>query len=179
MLNGKLPRPQITIQSTPLGSEQATDSCEPFLFSLKDTNGESANSFNFPISPSCRQLRQMSCPRKNEESTCTSANLPSHKVTEEVKSSVGTSITEFRLATLNSPEALKCIDIVMGSSPCAGYCNHCKTYVHTVIDYRANMLTRLFLKISQNLPICCGPLDWATRLIIHKCPKCDLILGAM
>ncbi|OMJ65862.1 hypothetical protein SteCoe_37503 [Stentor coeruleus] len=158
-------------------TENNTDSYDCQVFCIKDIYPESSNSSSLPISPSIKALHSNNSINKFDEKLTNSTNQQSRKMTEEVKSSVGTSITEFRLASLNSPEANKCMDIVMGCSPCSAYCGRCKNYVHTVIDYQEDVIPGYLLKISQTLMMCCGNLDWLNKYIIHRCPCCNLILG--
>ena len=161
-------------------SDQAADSYEYRMFSLKDIIPEpshSSQSLN-PSSCSSSKNHPKTLPRKRHEDTSTTfTNMQSRKATEEVFSSVGTSITEFRLATMNSPEANKCIDIVMGNSPCAAYCGRCKNYVHTLVDFQEGLLPRFLIKFSREVTMCCGHPEWINKLIVHKCPNCRIILG--
>ena len=178
MLNGTQLRIDVKPQNLTeiTNSEAATDSYEFQMFSLKDIHPESSQNSNFPLSPSTKALRLLAS-QKTDETSTNFTNIQSRKMTEEVKSSLGTSITEFRLATINSPEGNKCIDIVMGLSPCAAYCGRCKNYVHTVIDYQDSFFPKYFLKFSQAFIMCCGNPDWVNKLIIHRCPYCYIILG--
>ena len=104
-------------------------------------------------------------------------NFQSRRITEEVKSSVGTSITEFRLATWNSPEANKVLDNGFGNSPCFGYCGCCKKYVQSYIEYQEDKPSTLIEKISNILFMCCGSPNFQSKYIIHKCINCNLILA--
>jgi hypothetical protein len=182
MLNGMNQRSD-TIKSSNAtevtSTEQFTDSYECQMFSLKDIYPEASNSSELPNSPSFKTFRLIeNIPRSDDNSTIFTA-FQSRKMTEEAKSSVGTSITEFRLATLSSPEGNKCIEGAMGSSPCAAYCGRCKTYVHTAIDYQEDTSANYFIKITQALTMCCGRPDWIYKLMVHRCPHCSIILGKL
>ena len=158
-------------------SDNANDSFECQVFSLKDIHQDHSNSSGIQASPSIKILRLMNSHPKGDETSTNFTNFQSRKATEEVKSSVGTSITEFRLATINSPEGNKCIDIVMGNSPCSAYCGRCKIYVHTIIAYQDGFITKYLIKITQAFTMCCGAPEWFSKEIVHRCPYCYLILG--
>ena len=162
-------------------SDQAADSHEYHMFFLKDIISKTPNSSKYLIPSSCASLKHQPhtfLPRNiYEDISTTFTIMQSRKATEEVQSSVGTSITEFRLATMNSPEVNKCIDIVMGNSPCAAYCGRCKNYVHTLVDFQEGLLPRFLIKFSQEVAMCCGNPEWINKLIVHKCPNCRIILG--
>jgi hypothetical protein len=104
-------------------------------------------------------------------------NFQSRRITEEVKSSVGTSITEFRLATWNSPESNKFLDNAFGNTPCAAYCGCCKKYVHTFIQYQEEKPSSFLQKISEIISFCCGAPNIQGKYILHKCTICNLTLA--
>ena len=107
MLNGNIPNSNVKVEpivSEVTYSDNASDSFEYKVFSLKDIHPESSNNSGFQLSPSIKGVNIYQNNKKNDE---ISTNFQSRKITEEVKSSIGTSITEFKLATFNSPEGNK------------------------------------------------------------------------
>lgn len=149
-------------------SDQISESLDYQVFSIKEICPEHSNSSEVKYSPTFRASKLRNIPRFDDAET----NFQSRRITEEVKSSVGTSITEFRLATMNSPEKDKFLE-GFGSSPCTAYCGCCKKYVHTNIEHLSENVN-YFHKISQVL-FCCG--QDVCKVIVHKCPYCNLILG--
>jgi hypothetical protein len=188
MLNGfpsRLETFQVQNPTEVTNSEPALDSYECQVFSIKDLCPESSDNSNRSPIKKFRLINSYSGRRsvadgaysKLSEISTNFANIKSRRITEEVKSSVGTSITEFRLATLNSPEVNKGIDIVLGVSPCMAYCGKCKSYVQTAIDYQDGLISKYLVKFSQAFSMCCGKPDWADKLILHKCSSCSSVLG--
>jgi len=149
-------------------SEQISESLDYQVFSIKEICPEHSNSSDAKNSPTFRASKLRSIQKFDDAET----NFQSRRITEEVKSSVGTSITEFRLATFNSPEKEKFLE-GFGSSPCTAYCGCCKKYVHSKIEYSSENVN-YFHRISKAL-FCCG--QEMCKFIFHKCPFCNLVLG--
>lgn len=152
-------------------SEQISESCDYQVFSIKEICPEHSNSSEIKYSPTFRGNKARNWSKFDDAET-NLTNFQSRRITEEVKSSVGTSITEFRLATMNSPDKEKYLE-TFGCSPCTAYCGCCKKYVHTYIEYVSED-SNYFHRISQILFCCSHEL---CKVIVHRCPYCNLVLG--
>ncbi|CAG9324428.1 unnamed protein product [Blepharisma stoltei] len=65
---------------------------------------------------------------------------------------------------------------VFGNMPCTAYCHFCKEVVHTSLDFSAK-IPRPFIKVFSTIASCCRAPEWISKLRIHRCPKCSLVLA--
>lgn len=155
-------------------SENLTESYELQMFSLKEICPDSSGCADHNFSPNFKGLRMKGLWRLDENSVNTSG-WSGRRVIEDIKSSVGTSITEFRLASMYSPERQKYMEEVLGCSPCAVFCGCCKKYVQSIVEIGEEQSPGYLTRFAQAFFMCCGSNE--NRVIFHKCPYCGLTLG--
>ena len=149
----------------------------PKVFSLSDLNAEDSNHSDLQVSPvyktsKFRSLRS-SFSRGGESSTNYSNSI-SGKNYEEVKSSMGSSVTEFKICTFNSPESKKNALSLNSYSPCFVFCTHCNKHVNSEVEFLDDSETGYLAKIFKAFTMCCGRPEWFNRVRVHKCPLCTL-----
>jgi LITAF-like zinc ribbon domain len=83
----------------------------------------------------------------------------------------------FMIGKENTYEPVKGSVVLLGSTPCAAYCRYCKSDVHTKVELYNAGISSGILKLFSSIFTCCnGPL-WLSKLRVHKCPNCSLILA--
>ncbi len=145
------------------------------VFSLNELNPEDSNLSELQVSPVYRtsKLRSLrSSFTKGAETSTNFSNSQSGKNYEEVKSSMGSSITEFKICTVNSPECKKNICSFNSYSPCFAFCSHCKKHVNSEVEFLDD--SGYLNKIFRAFTLCCGRPEWFNKVLIHKCPLCNL-----
>lgn len=145
------------------------------VFNLNDLHPEDSNLSEIQVSPVYKtsKLRShRSSFSKAGETSTNFSNSHSAKNYEEVKSSMGSSITEFKICTVNSPECKKNICSFNSYSPCYAFCSHCKKYVNSEVEFLDE--AGYFYRIFKAFTMCCGRPEWFNKVLVHKCPQCNL-----
>jgi hypothetical protein len=177
MLNGRAGRFdnfKVNLPTDFTNSENLTESYELQMFSLKEIHPDNSASSEELLSPHLKGTRMKGL-WKLDENSANLSNVASRRVTDDAKSSVGTSITEFRLASMHSPEKFKYSEGFLGCSPCAVFCGCCKKYVQSLVEAPDETSFNYFKKITQAFAMCCGSNE--NLGILHRCPYCALVLG--
>ncbi|CAG9334520.1 unnamed protein product [Blepharisma stoltei] len=66
---------------------------------------------------------------------------------------------------------------VLGNMPSSVYCDFCKMYVHTKIEFLSKKVPGRVLKIFSSFFACCQIPVWLSKLRVHRCPHCALVLA--
>lgn len=66
---------------------------------------------------------------------------------------------------------------VLGNMPSSVYCNFCKMYVHSKVDFLNAKVPGPILKVFSSFFTCCQVPAWLNTYRVHRCPNCTLVLA--
>lgn len=67
--------------------------------------------------------------------------------------------------------------ITLGNTPCTAYCRHCRVDVHTIVEFHNAKISQKMARIFSSVFSCCSLPVWLSKLRVHKCPNCFLIIA--